>query len=467
MRFTRKQSALLDLFPRWSTAPAGDETSRDPLGFQRYAGEFATRILPGITVVTVRARQYSFICWAVKLIQGRAEKSWQADRPITNDEFVTLYNRFEKVLALSEAVRHHGGANGCHWIGERKTRAMVKEKWSSMDLGFRLVAAERRGGGLARYQSSLSDIGLLNWEIEKSPLIVTETGSELADAFARALKTYARDIAQFCLDLDVKAVRRSDLARWGKRFCLSELSREEARILRPLLVSDERATTLNALRQLPRWLTHDETSILQNFYSCPETEGRAFDLKQIQYYQYFFVACLTLFYSLFHSFEDAGESRKKADVLSNLAKGAGLAGEETVKDVARRVTAPGSLLQGDELSLVGAFRLLRTVWEGAKKQPGIWNTAPKVESLAVEDVGQLLDDFSLKSVGEFLSELVDLILSKHKSVFGSKGKFPWITLSGDSVTVHEFDAWHVAGNPYQVHVGSMRSLVRDLEHAHD
>ncbi len=462
-----RHSELLNLFPRWSERPISDETSRDALGFQRFAADFADRILPDITVLTVRARQYAFICWAIGRIQKSAERNWEADRAMTNDQFVTLYNRFEKVLALSEAVRHHDNKTDCRWIGQLKTRSMASEDWPTIGLDFRLIAAERRGGGLAQYQTSLVKLGLLKWETEKTPLAVTEEGAEVGEAFSTALGSYARQIESFCLDMEEKRVSRSDLERWSKRFCLSEMTRAEAKLLRPLLVSGERAITLSTVNQIPHWLMHNETGLLREFYSCPDTDGRAFDLKQIQFYQYYFSACLTLFYSLFDPFQEINESHKRSYVVDFYLKHAGLAGKEPLTDVARRTTTPRALVKDEHLSPVTALRLLRVVWEGAKRQPAIYGTAPRVHSLALEEVGKLFDDFASADVRSFLAALVDLMLEKHRSVFASKGKSPWIALSGDSIAVQEFDTLNLTGNPYQVHLNSLRSLIRDLEHAHD
>ncbi len=472
MVVSRNRSAYLHLFPRWSAAPSQrDEGARDALGFQRYATEFAEHILPEITVLTIRARQYSFICWAIKKIENEAQKRWAADRPMTNNEFVTLYNRFEKILALVEAVRHQDEST-CSWIGQRKTRHVVANDLKVFGLDFQLIAAEQRGGGLAQYQTSMVSLGLLKWDIEKCPLVTTEKGQELAEALGRAIKSYAPQIEGFCLDVNNEKISRDQLARWGKRLCLSEMTRSEARILRPLIVNAEREVTLRTLRQIPRWLDFDETSLLQSFYNYPDRQGRAFDLKQVQYYQYHFNACLTIFYSLFNSFSELGQSRKRNEIVRAWLQTAKLSNNSTLTQVAPRTKTPESLTDG-QLSLdnamawINALRLLRTVWDAAKKQPDIYATAPKVESLALYEVGELLNRFETSRISDFLNELIFLLLEKHVRVFSSKNKSPWMSLSGDEITVHEFDTWKTRGNPYQVHVNSLRSLVRDLERSHD
>jgi hypothetical protein len=77
-RVIRKSSSknnASSLLPVWNK-PLLEPTvpgSRDPLGFQRYATLFSDQLLPNITVLTGRARYFSYLAWVLDELQRYAE----------------------------------------------------------------------------------------------------------------------------------------------------------------------------------------------------------------------------------------------------------------------------------------------------------------------------------------------------------------------------------------------------------
>jgi hypothetical protein len=94
--------------PRWHVPEVAleDESSRDPLGFQRSTSLFADELLPNITVLTCRARYYSFICWCIDQVESVFEAQRIAGEELSNDERYEILARFERVLALAESLHH-------------------------------------------------------------------------------------------------------------------------------------------------------------------------------------------------------------------------------------------------------------------------------------------------------------------------------------------------------------------------
>lgn len=459
----------LDLIPIWSERPLSDETgSRDPLGFQRYAALFAERILPDITVLTLRARQFAFMCWSIHEIQLQAEIRWLNGHPITNDQFIYYYNRFEKVLALSEAALHQED-DKCRWIGMRKTRGLLKGRPPKLSLDFQLIGSEDRGGGLTQYQSTLIRLGLVQQELEKAPLVTTEKGTELAKTYADAIGKHKSEIRDFVFDGSRAYVSCDQLEIWASRICLSKLSKPEATVLRPIIVSGERAETRFVLKTVAHWSRLPESEILRRFYSLHKPKGREFDLQQIQFYEYFFVAYLSLFYKLMGCFDDVDQTRTVRAISKQWLKEAGLTGKELVKDTATISSNPASFIGDDKLAFnnpngwVNALCLWRTVWSAAKRRLSIADMSVAVNSLRFYEAGSLIDRFSEAPIADLLPPLFDQLLTTHKQVFDSKNKASWITRSGSDISVHDFELMLIRDNPYGVHLTAFGSLNRDLD----
>ncbi len=90
---------LTEYLPLWSESPGRGGESEDPLGFQRQSEYWANKFLPGLTVLTITPRYYSFICWCTDIITREFADSNQYRGEITWQEFQESFNRFERLLA--------------------------------------------------------------------------------------------------------------------------------------------------------------------------------------------------------------------------------------------------------------------------------------------------------------------------------------------------------------------------------
>ena len=86
--------------PSWVELPPSEPGSIDPLGYQAEVDRISDTILPGVTVLTRRARYLCFLCWAIKRT---------GNNPAEID-------RWEIALSVGEFLRHQDGKE-CSYLG--------------------------------------------------------------------------------------------------------------------------------------------------------------------------------------------------------------------------------------------------------------------------------------------------------------------------------------------------------------
>lgn len=159
---------LKGLLPAWVEADPLRSRATDPLGLQNVADRLADRLLPGLSVLTTRARYFSFFCWA------RGETG-----PGHNEHQI---HRCEVALALTEkslsdADPEH--AESCRFVGSRNIKFFEQGQVPADPRRVYKMPAWRA------YRPSLSAVGLVD---SASDFSLTEAGAALSNAFRRAVR---------------------------------------------------------------------------------------------------------------------------------------------------------------------------------------------------------------------------------------------------------------------------------------
>lgn len=151
------------------------ERAVDPLGMGSQADKIADKILPDLSVNTVRARYISFLCWAVK-------KSKNSQSPLTS------IHRIEAEHALEEVLYHRDEIDESHEddpitscpriIGIRNGRQyLMAHNWGKPSYPERLY----KNTAYSMYRPLMRSLGLLKQT--RLPLLTFE-GEKLADIFS-------------------------------------------------------------------------------------------------------------------------------------------------------------------------------------------------------------------------------------------------------------------------------------------
>lgn len=179
---------MIRTLPSWVEPDPLRGRAIDALGLQLTADKIADQILPGLSVLTRRARYYSLLCWARSVCGDRAD-----ERRI---------HRIEVALAIRESQLHD--AYACSFKGLRNLKSRPRTKPPADPTTVYLTPAWRE------YRASMKSLGLLD---QKDAL--TKNGAGLATAFFAA-----------CRPKD-----SSGDTALPKSACLSNMSVREANIL--------------------------------------------------------------------------------------------------------------------------------------------------------------------------------------------------------------------------------------------
>lgn len=203
------------VFPSWLVKLDAATTSRDPLGLQALAAANADGILPGLNVFTSRARYYSFLCWSIDVAQQAAKPEVHVDR----------VHRLERLLVLSEALRHREEPSACSYVGRRRGRAFVREHddGRGWPLPTRILKNQSSNGALRLYRTSLANLGLIEEDDvdDGLGLTLTDRGQTLAEKYGNGVDPA---IVRWALEGTDQRKRADSLAETTDLLCLSGLS---------------------------------------------------------------------------------------------------------------------------------------------------------------------------------------------------------------------------------------------------
>jgi hypothetical protein len=465
---------LSNLLPVWNKPllkplPPG---SRDPLGFQRYATLFSDHLLPNITVLTGRARYFSFLAWVLDELRDYVEPLYLVYEGLPFEKYSDLLARFERFLALAEAVWHEQNpSNNCHWVGERRARALARKGRNKLPMDVSLTIQEGSQGALADYRQSMLKLGLLSEHPTVLPDMLTESGQELADYFRYAVQTAkANRMSGICQDQGVFALDTSRLRDAGRWFCLSRISKEEHGLLHPLLLGGGHEPAVRELSPLlKRRRSASETEILDHYLILSVRNGTAFELKQIAVYQIFALACLSIFHFVYRSFDEVGQTHSLNEIIGSQLKQEKIQPGATVGSLTRRIQwdeERKTIIDNSSSPLIRpSLRLLYWVCRLTQEDPNLI-FRETVESVSLAHISGLFAQ-PTRNVDELLFTLCEIFIENHQRVFVSKRKRPWLSLSGALVesTDHMVEP-PLNYPPNSVRLSSLVSLYRDLEKHH-
>jgi hypothetical protein len=194
----KRSERLLGILPNWVEPDPLRSRATDALGLQAVADRLADRLLPGLSVLTTRARYFTFLSWARDQVGVEPD-----ERKI---------HRWEVALALAEASisdddRDH--ATACSFVGSRNVVSFPRNRVPRDPRTVYRVPAWRA------YRASMIDLGL----IKGGPrFALEEQGAEAAARFRSAVRH-----------------RRGPAYPLPPSACLSEVSRPEQQLVRNLL----------------------------------------------------------------------------------------------------------------------------------------------------------------------------------------------------------------------------------------
>jgi hypothetical protein len=189
---------LMRILPSWVQPDPLRSRAIDPLGLQLISDRFADRMLPGLSVLTTRARYFTFLCWA-----RRETGSTSDEREIHRQEVrLTL---MESRLSADEV-----GHSKCSFVGKRNIEAYLREHRDEDVLATDPRTIYKVPVWRA-YRASMVQLGLL----EGSPrYALTEPGRQAASAFRKAVgSTLKRMPPQACLSRIRESSREKRLLR--------------------------------------------------------------------------------------------------------------------------------------------------------------------------------------------------------------------------------------------------------------
>lgn len=180
--------------PKWVEADPLRGRAVDALGLQITADRIADEMLPGLSVLTNRARYYSLLSWARSKCDSQVDES--------------KIHRIEVALACREAVSHQNNEEECRFVGSRNLRGFSANR-PPVD-----PKTVYRNPVWRSYRASMRAIDLLD-----DADALTTTGTRLAKFFAKACP---------------RMVQSGDVML-PETACLSRMSSEEAQIIKDCL----------------------------------------------------------------------------------------------------------------------------------------------------------------------------------------------------------------------------------------
>ena len=461
-----------NLLPIWNLPPDQPLTpgSRDPLGFQRYATRFADRLLPNLTVLTNRARYYAFLSWVLDEIATTFEPNLLVGESLPYDEYSEHLSRFERYLALAEAVVHNTDtSSNCSWVGQRKSRALARGKRSSLSLDIALTVQEGSNGVLADYRQSFLRLGWLIDTPRNLPDELSEEGKKLADCFRRSVKIRKADrIRDLCLNPKAVSIKVEDLDKEGHLLCLSMMGEDEKKLLRPKLLGGPHLKIVTELRPLFKQQRLTESDIFKYYLPSSAKKGTAFDLKQIALYEVFALACLAMFGGIHKSLNINPKKQSLEELIADQLQLEGMTRSASLSSITKNIKWEDeveNLITRDKTQqtqwLKPALRLLSWVGKFVRADPNV--VVPEIDSVSLGDSVDLFAQ-STRRIDEIAFMMSDRLLRDHQRVFLSKRKRPWLNFSGKLIQLTDnIEEPPLNFPPNSVRLNSLISIYRDLK----
>jgi len=215
------------LDPMWTKPMKISDRAMDPLGMNRVSDRITNELLTGITVMTSRARYYSFYVWNVYDISKRVDviRYEQFTRAFYDRERTFMMACIAHQETLSDASLDHSSI-----LGSIKGQRVWGESGDIIKMTFPFLA-NRLGGYGYYYRPSIASLGLTEHEDPKDT--VTELGKKLALFFEKSID----DSKYFQYYVQKELIPKSILLDYGEKCCLCMLPQmtHERNLLREIL----------------------------------------------------------------------------------------------------------------------------------------------------------------------------------------------------------------------------------------
>jgi len=194
----------MPLIPKWTKEIKLTQRALDPLGLSRLSEHIVDKLLPGITSLTNRTRNYSFYTWAIKVINS----SNLTSRIEFNEKIAKLEATYV-VGGLLDAFDNFPDSKGP--IGKVKATNRIKNtEGDFLDLNFSIL--NHPGGGYGQYFRTAMHQLALTIPSQKTDFL-TDKGNEIANIFEQNVRdtTY---VDEYLLEENVE---KKVLKEFGKK----------------------------------------------------------------------------------------------------------------------------------------------------------------------------------------------------------------------------------------------------------
>lgn len=358
----------------------------NPLGMRTASEQLFTTLLPGMNVVTLRVRYYSFYCWLLKNFYAEREN--------------TSLGEFRKHIRMSEflmALIHANSDNGQGIPGITVAMKVVNEGGDIIDITKSATPGGKNSGGYWKgtlgalgtyYVASLQEMGLIApiadkphfYNITKKEDADYICGETLADAFEASIGTKCSELFRKCVNDG--HVTFNELKQLEEAFQAHDMQNSEERaLLRQMLLQVDRpASGMTSI------MRKETIYLLLRYFADNEVES----LSELEYSRF-----------VYHQFKD-GKLNSEAAVgwyayyLNDSRQYEALNIFADVLDKMRESTMPGGWenidqfteRMADEVSeeLCIDEELLRDVFDD-------WDMVEMPESRMAKAFYQILDDY--------------------------------------------------------------------------
>ena len=220
----------------------------NPLGIRTASEQLFTTLLPGLNVVTLRIRYYSFYCWLLKCFYANRKEAKRFD-----------LQRHIRMSELLMALIHAQSNNDSGVPGITRASDIIKKGQETIDFNEDAMPKGKPTGGYWKgsfgafgtyYAASLQEMGIILPLVDNTKLynVTPKTedyisGEELADAFAETVGDSMGMLFNKCAEDGV--VTRQQLASMEPFFQSHNMpNNKEREILLKMLLQNERPRTL-------------------------------------------------------------------------------------------------------------------------------------------------------------------------------------------------------------------------------
>lgn len=206
-------SQLLE--PTWNKPIKEHDRALDPLGMNRVNDRMVGELVQGFTLLTSRARYYSFYVWVIEQIRKK-----KLAKNFT--EFKNVFYDFERLYMMAcvsheekESEDNHKDING-----SSTGRNIWKDTPDKIPLNFTYFG-HRLGGYGQYYQGSIVNLGL----VEQGEDDEFEKPSTLGNLIIKDFDVLARE-SKFLSYYNKPNISKNELSKIGEKICLCKIKRQ-------------------------------------------------------------------------------------------------------------------------------------------------------------------------------------------------------------------------------------------------